>query len=355
VRSALGDYAGHKCPEEDVQIRETRRVGDDTVYLADACGSVVEVEHGFSLPHRRSELTELGPESPLELPPRVKRVVPREVTEIMRHKVQRWCLLGTPEGQDPELVAFYSATSAQQAECRARLAQSLAPLGTELDLQTNSNIYWFALGHYVFTTTEALYEPPPEHRSAEAAPSPTESPNSNAPVPVRRGAPGEARAAKQDLSHGYARVELGLGYLNNATPGRIYDGVSWDTRAEGGLKLSRGIGLGAALTTRIGLGARYREDQPYLLDTALSSTFYPGADAPFNFGAQFGVTALTYDYTKDLEIGPSFGANLGFDFGERGKSRTAWTGAGLHLRGHFALIDGHWVRGGALYLGTYHW
>ncbi len=351
----MADYAGSKCPEEDVQIRETRQLGDDTLYLADACGSLIEVEHGYSLPRRRSEVTELGPENPLELPPRVKRVVPRAVTEIMRRKVQRWCVLGSPEGRDPELVAFYSATPAEQAGCRARLAQSLTPLGTERDLDTNSDIYWFALGQYVFTTTEALYEPPLEHRSASVAPTPTQSPEPSAPVALRRGAPGKARADKNALSPAYARIELGIGYLDNPTPEKIYDGVSWDTRAEGGIKLSRGVGLGATITTHLGLGARYREVQPYLLDTALSSTFYPGSDDPFNFGAQFGVTALTYDYTKGLEIGPSFGAGLGLDFGERGKSRTAWTGAGLHLRAHFALIDGHWVKGGALYVGTYHW
>jgi hypothetical protein len=351
IEPAVARYAGKGCRTSDVHVRSTRQVEGDTVYVVDACGSVFELERGLALPVRRKELSEITAENPLELPSRVKRVMPDGVVEIMRRKVQRWCVLGPPDPEAAERVVFYSATPEEHAHCQARLAQSLTPLGTEIDLETNGEVYWFSLGQYVFTTTESLYEPPPEHRSIASA-----APDSPRRLKLHRGEPGAARAARDAPSAFFGRVELGLGYLHYDDPEAPYDGIAWNTYVEAGGKLTRDVGLGARLATHWGLAAPQVDQQPHVLDIALASTFYPDPDAGFVLQAHAGCATLAYGY--DFEnLGPSFGGSLGADFGDRGKAKSAdnWTGSSLQLRGTVSEIDDRWLQNVGLYVGIYFW
>jgi hypothetical protein len=359
-KTSVAQYIGTTCPEDRVRVLRERDVGDDTVYVVEACGSTLEVERGYPLPTRRSEVIEVSAETPLDLPPRVKRVVPRTVTEIVRRKIQRWCKLRAPsEGNQDETssdeIAFYSATPEEQATCREHLAQSLSPLGTEPDPVRNTDVYWYALGQYVFTTSESLYEPSPEHRSiAQSEPS---SPASPKPIALPAGASSPAHGAEKAPSRLHGRIELGFGYLRNITPEKTYDGISWDTRAEAGLKLDPQLGLTFVVATTFGFAAKYREQQPYLFQLGLGTILYPDPSSGVNFAVHGGVATRSYGFDSAFDFGPLAGASLGVDFGARGKESKAenWTGGTLQLRSSFAWIDGDTVGMFGLHGGIYHW
>jgi hypothetical protein len=343
-----------------VRVLRERAAGDDTVYVVDACGSTVEIERGYPLPTRRSQVIEVSAETPLDLPARVKRGVPQSITQIVRRKIQRWCKLGAPsevsQGEaSSDEIAFYSATPAEQAACQERLAQSLTPIGTEPDPERNTDIYWYALGQYVFTTSESLYEPPAEHRSvaqsARSNPAPAE------PISLPSGASSPARTNEKAPSRFYARIDLGFGYLRNRTPEKTYDGISWNTHTEGGFKLGSQVGLMLVVATQFGFGARYLEQQPKLFEMGLGTIFYPDPNAGFNLAIHGGVATRSYGFDRAFDFGPTVGASLGADFGARGKSSNAdkWTGGTLQLRSSFAWIDGSTVGMLGLHAGIFYW
>lgn len=325
VSHAVRELRGIDCPDDRVRVLETRDLDDDTLYVVDACGKKLELTEGYAIPERKSDVTEYSAESGLELPPGIRSSVPGDVTDIVRKKVQRWCRT-VGRDADPDAIAF-TADSLEQ--CRARLANGLTPLGTQPGEHGEPDIYWFAIGRYVFTARQSFSSAgaPEKHVVANTRPNP-----------------------KYEPRIWYARLELGIGYL---TTSRIStEGGSMHVRPQLGLKLNDYVAFG--LVTAYHLG--FADDFPLLYEIGVPVSYYPFAETGLRLEASVSAAWLRFAETEFTKGGPLYSVAISYDEGARRKNTTgSWSGVGLTVRGFYASLPGPDVASAALYLSWWSW
>jgi len=325
VSGAVRELHGVDCPDDGVQVLDTRDAGEDTIYVVDACGKKLEITQGFAIPERKSQLSEFSAESPLELPKDFKRVVPGGVTDAVRHKVPHWCR--APSRENPDAIAFSGQTL---AECRARLLESLNPIGTEPGPYGEADIYWFMLGKYVFTVRQSF---------------------STAGAPDRQVATKTTPSFKRKEQIWYARAMVGPGYLVTTGAGSSYAGGSFGLHGEVGLKVTSDLAFGFLWSGHRGLTSD--SNQPYILENALAADYFPVSENGFHLGANAGIGLVAYGFDGYSSVGAVVGGTLGYDFGSRSKERKGnWSGFSMALHGFYLFDD---AGGGKLYLGWYAW
>ena len=303
VSAAVRELYGVDCPDDRVQVLETHDTEGDTLYVVDACGKKLEVIKGYAIPERKSDLAEYSAESGFELPPGMKGSVPGDVIAVVRNKVQHWCRAAAGDA-----IAFYRDSP---AECRAHLAKLVAPIGTQPGENGEPDIYWFALGKYVFTVQESF---------------------SSAGAPEKQVAAKTTPTFKRDERIWYARVELGIGYL---TTSRVStEGGSFHFRPQFGLKVNNDLAFGLATANHIG----FSNDIPILYELGLATSYYPIPNAGLRLEAAVSASWLRFADNSDYsDAGPLYSAAIGYDDGARSKNATGrWSGAGLTVRGFYA-------------------
>ena len=325
VSAAVRELHGVDCPDDRVQVLETRATEGDTIYVVDACGKKVELTKGYALPERKSQLSEYSAESGFELPEGMRREVPEEVTTVVRTKVQRWCRADAPDGS-PEIIAFYADTP---DECRARLANNVTPLGTEPGKHGEPDMYWFALGKYVFTVHQSF---------------------SSAGAPEKQVAAKTTPTSKRDARAWYSRVELGGGYLN--TSRALTAGGSFHFRPQFGLKATHNLAFGLATAYHVG----FSDDLPILYEAGLATTYYPFPSIGLRLEATVSASWLRFADEDYSDVGPMFSAGIGWDdFGSRRRPLDRQNDAEVTLRGFYATFPNDDAVSVAVFLGWYWW
>ncbi|HEX6273080.1 MAG TPA: hypothetical protein VFZ53_08575 [Polyangiaceae bacterium] len=323
VSAAARELHGVDCPDDRVEVLETRDTDDDTLYVVDACGKKLELTKGYALPQRKSDLGEYSAESGFELPEGMRSSVPGGVTAIVRKKIQRWCR----PASDPNAIA-YSAGSLD--ECRAQLEKNVLPVGTQPGENGEPDIYWFALGKHVFTVREAF---------------------SSAGAPARQVAARTTPHSNWDERIWYARIELGTGYLNTSRVST--EGGSFHFRPQFGLKVNNDLAFGVATANHVG----FANEIPLLYEIGLATSYYPIPEAGLRLEGAVSASFLKFADREYGDAGPLFSAAIGYDDGARKKNNTGkWSGAGLSVRGFYATFPGDDdATSVALYLSWYSW
>ena len=321
VSAAVRELHGVDCPDDRVRVLETRGQGNDTLYVVDACGKELELIKGYAIPERKSELAENSSETGFELPPGMHGSVPGDVTAVVRNKVQHWCRAGAGDA-----IAFYRDSP---AECRAYLAKILAPIGTQPGENGEPDIYWFALGKFVFTVQQSF---------------------SSAGAPEKQVAAKTTPTFKRDERIWYARIELGLGYLTTSRPSS--DGGSFHFRPQFGVKVNNDLAFGLASANHIA----FSDDIPALYEIGLATSYYPIPNAGLRLEAAVSASWLRFADTRYSDAGPLYSAAIGYDDGARSKNATGhWSGFGLTLRGFYATLPSDNATSAAFYLSWYSW
>jgi hypothetical protein len=325
VSAAARELSGVDCPDEQIEVLETRDSGADTLYVVDACGQKLELKKGYAIPERKSGLSEYSSESGFELPQGMQSWVPAPITDIVRKKVQGWCRDGRPDG-NPDAIAFYGDSP---AECRARLSNALKAIGTEPGKNGEPDIYWFSLGKYVFTAQESF---------------------SSSGAPAKQVAARTRPSSQRNEQIWYARIELGVGYL---TTSRVMsDGGSFHFRPQFGLKVNNDLAFGLATANHIA----FSDDIPILYEIGLATSYYPVPDSGFRLEGAASASWLRFADTDYGDAGALFSAAIGYDGGARSKNATGqWSGFGVALRGFYATYPRDDAMSVAAYFGWYSW
>ena len=325
VSAAVRELHGVDCPDDRVVVLETRDAGDDTTYVVDACGKKLEVTRGYALPARQSELSEYSAESGFDLPQGMHGAVPSKVTAVVRAKVQRWCLERAPEANADAI--YYHSDSPD--ECRARLAKSLAPLGTQAGENGEPDIYWFALGKHIFTVQESF--------SSDGA-------------DQKRVAAKTTDSSKKDERLWYARVELGGGYLTTSRP--LSDGGSFHFRPQFGVKVSNSLAFGLATANHIA----FSDDLPGVYEAGLATSYYPIPNSGFRLEGALSASWIRFADRDYSGPGPLYSVSIGYDDGARSKKASGGqSGFALTARGFYATLPTVDATSVALYLGWFAW
>jgi hypothetical protein len=324
VSAAARELHGVDCPDERIEVLETRDEEDDTLYVVDACGRKLELTKGYAIPERNSDLSEYSAESGFEFPQRIERTVPEGVTAVVRKKAQHWCRAVTPE--NPDAIAFHGDSP---DDCRDRLAKNVIPIGTERGENGEADIYWFAIGKYFFTVRESFSSSAAPQKQVAAKTTPT---------------------FKRNERTWYARLELGGGYL---TTSRVMsDGGSFDIRPQFGPKISNDLAFGLATAYHIA----FSNDLPVVYEAGLATSYYPIPNSGLRLEAALSASWLRFADTDYSKGGPLFSAAIGYDDGARSKNTAGrWGGGGLTLRGFHASLPHDEATSVALYLSWYSW
>jgi hypothetical protein len=367
ISGVVRELGGPECPEERIFVVDSRSVDHDTVYVLDACGTPMEVEHGLALPARGSEVSELSPETPFEEPGATQLAVPADVVAVVRDKVRRWCTLdgaGGAGARESGALVFPSATPAEQKACQDNLSRAVVALGMEEEA-ADSWVYRFRLYRFLFTVREAIYLAPCEHRVSDASRRACQC-ESGADEgcrdddraakqvsvdSIKSGAEGDGEDGLRKERSWFGSVQLGLGFLANDAPGRAAQSISLHTRAEAGFKLTPSFGL--AFVTGHDMGLEVSVDRPVLVEIGLGGVLYPVAESGFRFDATVAAAPFWYDF-ESASAGALFGGGVGYYPRERTK-KDSWTSFSLALRGFYSLGEERRTIGGMLQGGMHVW
>lgn len=332
---AVQNLEGVSCPEDRIRVVEWDRRDGETTYLLDACGTKLEVVNALVLPTRRSEITEISSENPVDDWSGPATAVPEDRVAIVRQKVQGWCL---PEETivDPEAIQFITNNP---TACREQLLDTLVAVRSERDEKTGELRYWFRMGKYLFAARENLYAPHSK-KVASARYAPAAGSESNA-------------SGKREVRPWTGRVQLGPGYL--WTPES--DGFALTLYGEIGPKLGRDVALVFVFASHHGYNSPYPDRNPSVLQIGATAVYYPIAGDGMRIEAGAAGAGLAYGFGNYEEAGGLVTAGIGNDFGGprlKTLSGGSWTGFSLTLRGmYFAGDDAAF--GGGVYFGFYAW
>jgi len=132
--------------------------------------------------------------------------------------------------------------------------------------------------------------------------------------------------------------------------------MSIDLRSEVGLKLTPGLGLGFVAGYHYGMSSASTNEWPSFSEFGVTTVGYPFSDSGLRLDATASVAPLSYGF-DNYDIGPLFGAGIGYDDGDRSKTTKAlsWTGFSVALRGLYRKASGHESFGGSLSFGGHAW
>jgi hypothetical protein len=318
-----------RCPEREIEVDKKKNVGFSTVYVLDACGAKVELEHGLEIPESFSSINQLSSEEIADLRQSLRQS-PVTALQTVKRKVVAWCTEGDA------LLAGES-----EAQCESRLAAALVPIGSD-SLPDGEMEYWFQLGDRAFVAKAGWQRPACENLSLTDTPEAcrcrgaagcAELDDQRTAAVTRSAAPEkiEKEGARASWPVLYARAELGFGYLQANLEGR-------ETYRSGGFGASTFVGvalpyvvIAAGLTSQLNLERQlYSREQTcdsvcppetgYLTVNVygawLRSSLYPvpafGLHLDAALGVAFGYQRFDY-HSADTHAGAAYSLGAGWE------------------------------------------